>query len=339
MMSRNKSFCTITLLSLLVLFVFGINGDIVFARDENADFSEETIRTIISMQDEYSDWEGCTLVDAGELQCDDEFGHVILYNVMNNLGEMKGYVIYSVTNDLIMEYSKNEDPYTVAESTHNISGVFNRVYSYGNYAVMTENSCIILDGAGYIIDSINTNGSSGMTGLINGGENEINTLVGGTISPQLQGNYNCIACAISNLIWYYGHNGYSSLIQYHNTFSSVINTVTVIMNSLGGFTNANIPATLSSYMGALLYSATNDWSPSTSKMVTEINANRPFLLGFAAGSLVFSYSTTEGHMTMCVGYAQLGLMYYPVVVDGHSTETVTRMWSDYNDFMCKIHMN
>ena len=57
---------------------------------------------------------------------------------MNNLGEMKGYVIYSVTNDLIMEYSKNVDPYTVAESTYNISGAFNRVYSYGNYAVVTE---------------------------------------------------------------------------------------------------------------------------------------------------------------------------------------------------------
>jgi hypothetical protein len=78
MIIRNKSLCTISLLTIIVLFVFGINGDIAFASGESTDFSEETIRTIISMQDEYSDWEGCTLVDSGELQCNVEFGRVIL---------------------------------------------------------------------------------------------------------------------------------------------------------------------------------------------------------------------------------------------------------------------
>lgn len=335
---RNKrSYFIISVL--LALFIIITLGNKAFAQDENTEFSEEVIHKIILMQNEYSDWEDCILVDLGDIQCDAEFGHVVLYGVVDTTDENRGYVIYSVTNDLIMEYSKNVNPYDSAVDNYSITGEYERIYSYGNYAIATDDSYLFLDGAGCLMDSVETSGISGMSNLNGGGENGINTLVSGTIDPQLQGSYNCIVIAISNLIWYYGHNGYSSLIQTHTTFTSVKYTVMGIMNSLGGFTNSNIPSTLSSYMGSTLSSAVNDWSPSVSKMVTEINADRPFLLGFAAGSTIFSYSTTVGHMTMCVGYTTAGTISYSIVVDGHSTNTVTKMWTSYNDFMCKVYMN
>ncbi len=129
-------------------------------------------------------------------------------------------------------------------------------------------------------------------------------------------------------------NGYSSLIS-GKTFSDVKSSVDTIMVNYGGYKNANIPSTLQSYMLGRYKSATNVSSPAFSTLKSEIDNDYPCLLGFAAGS---SYSSTVGHMTLCVGYVKISSDYYSCVVDGHSSSTVTKVWTKYNDFICKVRV-
>ena len=151
--------------------------------------------------------------------------------------------------------------------------------------------------------------------------------------PHLQGG-NCIVGAISNLLWYHGHNGYPGLTS-GVTFAQVESRVNTIITALGGYANNYIPQTISTYVN--LYSSysvsvTNHWNPTFALVSAMVNV-RPCLLGFAAGS---PYSQTVGHMTVCVdamtqlGHNLVGLM------DGHHTYIVYKEWGTYNDFASSV---
>lgn len=140
--------------------------------------------------------------------------------------------------------------------------------------------------------------------------------------------------AISNLLWYHGHNGYPGLTS-GVTFTQVESRVNNIITALGGYANNYIPQTISTYVN--LYSSysvsvTNHWYPTFALVSAMVNV-RPCLLGFAAGS---PYSQTVGHMTVCVdamtqlGHNLVGLM------DGHHTYIVYKEWGAYNDFASNV---
>lgn len=60
------------------------------------------------------------------------------------------------------------------------------------------------------------------------------------------------------------------------------------------------------------------------------------MLGFAAGS---PYSSTVGHMTVCVGTRTVNGVNYSKVMDGWSTSVVEKQWGTYNDFMSKVTLS
>ena len=143
-------------------------------------------------------------------------------------------------------------------------------------------------------------------------------------NPNLQGG-NCIVGAISNLMWHWSNNGYSSLVS-GMTFQDVESEVDALINAEGGYANDNIPKTIKNYVknknNGYSASVTNKRNPSFSNVKTE-TASRPCLLGFAAGS---PYSAKVGHMTVCVGTRTTNnRVNYCKLMDGHSTSVIEKM--------------
>lgn len=156
-------------------------------------------------------------------------------------------------------------------------------------------------------------------------------------NPNVQGG-NCIVGAISNLMWHWSNNGYSSLAS-GMTFQDVESAVDTLILAEGGYANANIPNTIKKYVknknSSYSATVTNKNSPTYSAVKTE-TASRPCLLGFAAGS---PYSSTVGHMTVCVGTRTASGKNYCKVMDGWSTSVVEKQWGTYNDFMSKVTLS
>ena len=148
-------------------------------------------------------------------------------------------------------------------------------------------------------------------------------------SPQLQNSHNCIVAALANVMWYWGSNGYSSLV-YGKTFEQVKDGLDWYFS--GVYANAIVPLVADAYAGAngnIDFFGYTDWSPTFGTVYDEINAGRPCMVGYAAGS---DYSATVGHMTMCYGYVfTMNLVAYVRLADGHSSSMVTKIWSSYND--------
>lgn len=291
------------------------------AEASNNDNYNQIIEQIVNAQEEYSDWMVCSLEFYASLYGGDD---AKIYNVLDVSGIEKGYIILSDDNK-ILEYSKNTNPYEKAIIDNSLS-VDNVECGYvlGCYQIICGSMTCWINSIGEI------------TAIDNSSNISTYGYVGGTISPQLQNSYNCIVAAISNLIWYYGNNGYSSLIS-GKTFSVIKANVNTTMKSLGGYANSNIPDTLKTHLGNYYSSSTPIWNPSFSTVQSEINAGYPCLLGFAAGA--DSYSETVGHMTLCVGWVQISSSYYTCLIDGHSTNTVTKAWSSsYNDYVCKVRL-
>lgn len=274
----------------------------------------------ISKEADYAIWTEATPVFGYELYGAD------LENVVGNLYYMKsdgndvGYVIINKEGNAILEFSVAMPAYDNISENLN-TGDVKRIYVNAMPAVLNGSTYSELIMSGETLKSFDI--FSGATLMYN---------------PQEQGGKNCIVGAISNLMWYWSENGYSSLAN-NMTFAEVEEEIDSLISSHGGYANKNIPDTIKDYVKGKnnSYSATvtNKWSPSFSNVKTEVGS-RPCLLGFAAGS---PYSDKDGHMTVCVGTRTINGVNYCKVMDGWSTEIVEKSWGTYNDFMSKVKLS
>lgn len=158
--------------------------------------------------------------------------------------------------------------------------------------------------------------------------------------------HSCIPCAITNVAAYWSVNGYP---QFGCTTASAQETVAVrvrdamdISGSSGA--NDNITDGFSVFQhntGLVTYGldATNYWQDDRTfdfqDIVTEIDAGRPLLLGFA---LTADSPYNEPHMTACAGYEISGSIQYVFISDAHKSyldKAVFNLWT-YNDFIAKV---
>lgn len=153
------------------------------------------------------------------------------------------------------------------------------------------------------------------------------------VAHNLQGQKNCIAASLSNILWYWGGNGYPSLRS--DSWQTLLNTIHMRFGD--NFANNRVHAVAESYarsrkdnyrIGGYVY-----WAPSTNQVQIEINAGRPCMVGFMKGSV---YSLTVGHMTMCYGYYWSGSNFYLRLADGHKSYQVVRLWTSFNDCVISI---
>lgn len=167
---------------------------------------EDYIVLIVEEEPQYKNWLNCSLELFIKLYGIEDTQNAYLYNVVTANGDIDGYIIVRESDNLLLEYSKNENPYMVAQEKYSIEG--QSLYIYGNYEIKNDEDIYSLNASGELVD-IEAYDS------IIAEDNKISTYgyVSGSISPQLQNSNNCIVAAISNLIWYYGKNGYSSLIK------------------------------------------------------------------------------------------------------------------------------
>ena len=157
------------------------------------------------------------------------------------------------------------------------------------------------------------------------------------VSPQLQNGSNCIVAALSNVIWYWKGHGHSSLAS-GMTFANVKTAVNTLFG--GNYANNRVLAVANQYgslHGNKHFTGGALWGASVSAVYSEINAGYPCMVGFAAGSY---YSSSVGHMTMCVGYYYDGdSTWYVRLADGWSSSVVTRLWTSYNDCVIKLRID
>lgn len=253
-------------------------------------------------------------------------------NLFSPLGDAKLFdffqnntpVAYAVVIDgVIVEFSEKESPYACYSNLQYSEKTL--YYDYATYGEIVDNTCICFDSNGEIISN---NSSEGIS--------TIGVLPG--VNPQLQNSHNCVATALSNLIWYWGTHGRSSLIA-GRTFENVKNDITTHFNNYGqGFANnvvVNIANVYGQYVSpAVSFSGGAVWSNSSATMISDIDSGYPCLVGFKAAP--GSYSTSVGHMTMCFGYYYNGSNLYIVLADGHSASSVTKIWASYNDCTIRV---
>ncbi|MCQ2467201.1 MAG: hypothetical protein MJ166_06755 [Clostridia bacterium] len=237
----------------------------------------------------------------------------ILFHVEKE-NDCVGYIIVDHAEYNVVEFSAGNSPYENIDKN-----------DYDEFIYLYENatSACSVNGTIYYVESDGSLSSLSDTRL--------------RYNPNLQGNNNCIVAAISNLLWYYGGNGYSSLTS-GKTFNQLMSSINSIILAQGGYANNNIPNTISNYVNNnTSYSVTvnNVWNPTLNDLLNEV-VSRPCLLGFSSGS---PYSATVGHMTVCVGTTVQGGKYYVEVMDGHSTSIQYKLWGTYNNFISKVVFN
>lgn len=139
------------------------------------------------------------------------------------------------------------------------------------------------------------------------------------MTANLQGSYWCIPTAIANIMWYWNAHGFSGLTD--GSFSSVQEEISGMMGS-SVTSNSGIAGAVAMYTSSRMRTGSaRSISATYSTVVSEINAGRPCLLGFANGG---GYSSV--HMTACCGYYTTSYGDFAVVVDGHSASKVYRAW-------------
>ena len=226
-----------------------------------------------------------------------------------------GYTI--VVEDEIVEYSNGVSPYY----NYINDGYTSFSYNYYNYSINDDEHTIVFTFDGSIVfDSTAVQ--------------ERGTIPG--VSPQLQNSGNCVACALSNIMWYWRSHGFPLI---HSSFVKVMANISPLF--YGNYANNSVPSVATTYLqnrsSTYHCNSTVYWSPSKSRVTTEIDAGFPCMLGYAAGS---PYSSTVGHMTMCYGYYYSGSTLFVQLADGHSSSMVTRQWnSTYNDCVIKVRPN
>lgn len=232
-----------------------------------------------------------------------------------------GYAV--IIDNQVVEFSEKASPYLLYSSDYD-NKIF--YYDYANYGEIVENSLICFSSDGELLPDVSVEGDIALAGVLPG------------VSPQLQESHNCVATALSNLIWYWGNHGKSSLIS-GRTFTNVKNDITTHFNNYGqGFSNNAVLAIANVYgryvSPAVTFSGGAVWSNSSATMVADIDSGYPCLVGFKAAQ--GSYSTVVGHMTMCFGYYYSGSNLYIVLADGHSSSSVTKIWASYNDCTIRV---
>lgn len=164
------------------------------------------------------------------------------------------------------------------------------------------------------------------------------------VSPQLQNSSNCIVAAIANVLWYYGSHGYAYLTN-GMTFYSLKNSIDTLMKSSSlfdnpGYRNVNVPKTIYNYVKSKnrYYSSVSSVisNPTINTVIAQIDAGKPCMVGFAAGS---TYSSSVGHMTACFGYQYIGGAYQVALADGHSSSIVYKTWTKYNDCVITVTLS
>ena len=244
-------------------------------------------------------------------------------------GVYVGYVIWDNINDSVCEISKSINAYDIYIQENNIRGKYECMYTQGQYIIINKNIAIYLNefGEEYYREDVGENGGISTYKVIPG------------VVPQLQNSDNCIVAAVSNLIYYYASNGYSSLNPKH-TFSAIKADINMLFG--GVYANNSIPSVLRNYISQcnsnLGVTSNVKWNPAVSLVLSEVNNNRPCLVGFAAGS---PYSNNVGHMTMGCGYEYIGGGNYIIALaDGHSSKIVYKTWSSsYNDCVITVKIN
>lgn len=176
------------------------------------------------------------------------------------------------------------------------------------------------------------------------------------LSPQLQNSDNCVVTAASNVLWYYGNNGYPELISSYSwdrvkkkVKDAYIDIYTLINGVepnpvVYAFQNNNTPIALSQYLRKknLSTSAINSsvhWNPSYTILKNEIDAGRPCMLGYIGNNTVEGSPFNGNHMTMACGYTTLQNKFYAYVAYGHQVAPMYYLWdTSYNDCVITIRM-
>lgn len=232
-------------------------------------------------------------------------------------------IAYAIIIDgVVVEFSEKESPYALYSNLQYTERTW--YYDYATYGEVVGNESICF----------NSNGES--NGEIEYGISTMGVLPG--VNPQLQNKHNCIVAALSNLIWYWGTHGRSSLIA-GRTFENVKNDITTHFNNYGQHFSNNATIEIARIYGkyvspAVSFSGGAVWSNSSATMIADIDSGYPCLVGFKAGPS--SYSNVEGHMTMCFGYYYSGSNLYIVLADGHVPSSVTKLWTSYNDCTIRV---
>lgn len=236
-------------------------------------------------------------------------------------------VAYTVRIDTVLvEYSLSPSPYAVY-----FNGVYSNElgYNHSEYFIVESGEIIYLHQNG-TVDSGSTELelSSSVVPLAS----PANVTIPG-VSHNLQGQKNCIAAALSNVLWYWGENGYPTLRL--GSWQSLLDAIHTRFG--GSFANNRVHIVADAYarsrrsdyrIGGYVH-----WSPTPNQVQLEINAGRPCMVGFKRGS---DYSDSVGHMTMCYGYYWIGSNFYLRLADGHKSHRVVKLWTSYNDCVITI---
>ena len=162
------------------------------------------------------------------------------------------------------------------------------------------------------------------------------------------GSPTCIPCAVTNLASYWCiNNGYYQFgCEDADSQSNRANEVQVAMQALvegGHYANDNIQLGFDVFShiegdNEYVLTATNRWARDNAfdwnMIVSEINAGRPLLLGFAYGPY------GGGHMTVCVGYDISGDTKNVYVSDAINDEYIIHEFEidGYNDFISTVEV-
>lgn len=293
----------------------------VFAAETDAANScVSTFSQLLATEDEnYALWEDATPRYGYELYSQD-FETLVgdLYYLTTASGDV-GYMIVDNLGTSVMEFSNGVPAYDSFAENSGDTGL-KHLYVNGMPAIYSDGIYSDLKLSGEPLQYF-----------------DVETGISLAYDPNIQGG-NCIVGAISNLMWHWSNNGYSSLAS-GMSFKDVEAEVDTLILAEGGYANKNIPNTIKKYVknknSSYSVTVTNQSNPSFSAVKTE-TASRPCLLGYAAGS---PYSQTVGHMTVCVGTRTVNGTNYCKVMDGWETTVVEKAWGTYNDFISKVKLS
>lgn len=228
-------------------------------------------------------------------------------------------------NGTIVEYASHPSPFSLYYRKR-VQG--SPYYEYGTYGIVIGKEFYEIDTDGTLLTkNVNTNAVSLLSAT---------TIPG--VSPQLQYGATCGPTAVANYMWYWSSHGYASLCS-GKTFAQVRTDMINRFNAAGGYANKSVPSVANAYAHSknskykIVGKVIN--SPLKTTLINEINAFRPCLLGFKAGSVYGSV----GHMTMCYGYVTSGASMYVTLADGHSTSPVQKLWTSYNDCLITLQIS
>ena len=250
------------------------------------------------------------------------FGEGSLTVFTNTRGEEIGYIIS--VDDTILEFSESPSPYRTIELKEGESLYYDpATYSKINSDVATK----ILAAPQSLEDQTEENAIPPMTRAVNLLSN---------VTCNLKGNYDSVVAALSNVMWYWGGHGYSSLTS-GMLFSEVEDEIDYLFN--GSYSSSNVLSVANTYAGMCTssnyFTGGATWYPNYYDAYTEIDAGYPCMVNFASGNLEYS----GAHMTMCCGYSYSVNGNFLYLVDGYSTSIVTKLWTSYNDCVIKLRIH